>query len=172
MKIIRNEITEDLEERRDRLQSRIHRMRICWEEVGSIVSKGLQNTGEEVSPRQWMNTSLTERVIKERRGAGSWERSWDGFYFLHEKGGKVISCQWMGRKWDKKMKLAWRFHLFNTYLLNTYNMSAGTRNGIQISHRCMTRKWSRTASRRNLSKSWLVTGWRITSTRLETMHCW
>lgn len=102
----------------------------------------------------WVNTSFNELEIKERGGTGSWERSlWNGFSVLHEKEARLlVASEWGGSK-IRKMRLVWRYHSFNKHLLNIYSVPARARNWIQVAHRYMAGKSSRSA----IIKSWLVT---------------
>lgn len=108
--------------RRNHLQSRVHRMSACSEELGSIVNKGVQSIVEEIISGQvsgwlfhWVRNKGKERCRKSSEILG-----WASIFSMKKEAGLSVGSEWGDE--IRKIRLVWRFHSFN----NIYSILSST----------------------------------------------
>ena len=113
MKTVRNEITEDLKQRRDHLENSQN------ECVLGRVREDSQQRGSEHNWRDWPWTNeylfhwVSDEGEESYRSLRCISLGW--LLFSTWKKGNVISCQWVGKR---KRRLVWRFHSLNKHLFS------------------------------------------------------
>lgn len=107
---------------RNHLQSRVHRMSVCSEELGNIANKGVQSTVEEIIsgqvsgwPFHWIRNKGKERCRKLSEILG-----WASIFSMKKEAWLSVGSVWGGE--IRKIRLIWRFHSFN----NIYSILSST----------------------------------------------